>query len=230
MRWATRVITPSDYLVDVFRDHGVEASSIPNFVDLDRFRWRKRMPLAPVFLSNRNFEAHYDVACTLRAFGLIQARRPDAELLVAGDGPLRAELHGLTRDLGLRSVEFLGRVEHDRMPELYDRADIYLNTPTIDNMPNSILEAYACGLPVVTTDAGGVPYIVRDGETGIMVPRGDHRGVAEGGLRLLDDAELASSLARAGREEAEEKYAWERVRDRWLHLYLDLSSGREGAS
>src|SRR2546429_6888166 len=61
------------------------------------------------------------------------------------------------------------------MPGVYDAADVYLNAPDIDNMPGSILEAFASGLPVVTTDAGGIPYMVRDGENGLIVPRGDRK-------------------------------------------------------
>lgn len=223
IRLATRVITPSEYLVDVFAAHGLEARAIPNVVDLERFRWRERVPLRPVFLSNRNFEAHYDVACVLRAFRRIQTTRPDAELLVAGDGPLRAALYELSEVLELRNVDFVGRVPHEAMPELYDRADIYLNTPRIDNMPNSILEAYASGLPIVTSDAGGIPYIVRDGDTGLMVPAGDDEAVARAALRLLEDPDLASRLAAAGRREVEERYAWSEVLDKWVSLYRQLA-------
>lgn len=223
IRLATCVITPSPYLVDVFARHDLEASSIPNFVDLDRFQWRKRDSVRPVFLSNRNFEAHYDVECVMRAFARIQAARPDAELLVVGDGPLRGDLTALRDELDLHNVEFLGRVDHHQMPELYDRADIYLNTPRIDNMPNSILEAFASGTPIVTSDAGGIPYIVRHGETALMVPAGDHEAVARASLRLLDDPELASRLAVAGRREVQHRYTWDRVRRHWVDLYRQLA-------
>jgi glycosyltransferase involved in cell wall biosynthesis len=227
MRLATRVIAPSEYLVDVFSAHGVRASSIPNFVDFERFSWRIRRPLRPVFLSNRNFEAHYDVPCVLRAFSRIQAAWPEARLMVVGDGPKRDEIHALGTELGLQNVEFLGRVEHGKMPELYDRADIFLNTPLIDNMPNSILEAYACGLPVVTTDAGGIPYILEDEKTGLMVSKGDDRAVAEAALRILENPDLAAKLAEAGKKKALEEYSWERAREDWRKLYRKLA-GREG--
>lgn len=227
IRLASRLVTPSGYLVDIFAKHRLVAESIPNSVDLDRFRWRERVPLRPVFLSNRNFEAHYDVACVLRAFSLIQEKCPSAELMVAGDGPLRRRIHALQEELGLRKVEFLGRVEHDRMPELYDRTDIYLNSPYIDNMPNSILEAYASGLPVVTSDAGGIPYIVRDQETGLVVPTRDHEALAAAALRLLSEPELARSLAASARREVEEHYSWEQVQDQWLALYRELA-GHDG--
>jgi len=228
IRLATRVITPSDYLVEVFRDHGLEASSIPNSVDLDEFQWLPRDPLRPVFLSNRNFEAHYDVTTILEAFSGIQSEIRDARLLVVGDGPLRGEIHATSERMTLRNVEFFGRVEHSRMPEFYAEADVYLNSPYVDNMPNSILEAYACGLPVVSSNAGGIPYIVRDGESGLLVPPRDPSALARAALRLFHEPGLAASLAAQGLREVQERYAWARVRDQWVDLYRELA-GKGGA-
>src|SRR5690606_26131839 len=127
------------YLVDVFRKYGVHARSIFNFVEVSNLTFRERGPVAPRFLSNRNFEAHYNVACVLRAFALVQQQYPDASLVVAGDGPQRHELHTLANSLRLKNVEFLGPVPPENMPALYDGADVYLNAPNLDNMPNSII-------------------------------------------------------------------------------------------
>src|SRR5213080_1081476 len=201
IRLADALVVPSGYLVDVFARVGLRARAIANVVDFDQFRFRERRPLRPVFLSNRNFEAHYNIACVLRAFARIQRRYPDARLLVAGDGKERGALERLAHQLNLRNAEFLGRVRPDRMPSLYDAADVYLNAPDIDNMPGSILEAFASGLPVVTTDAGGIPYMVRDGETGLIVPRGNHEGIAAAAIRLLQDASLSERLVGSAREE-----------------------------
>ncbi|HKY04208.1 MAG TPA: glycosyltransferase family 4 protein, partial [Blastocatellia bacterium] len=154
LRLADRVIAPSGYLVDVFARFNIEASAIFNIVEADRFRFRERRRLRPIFFSNRNLESLYNVECTLRAFAIIQQRFPEASLIVAGDGGERERLEELARELALRNVEFKGRVSPEKMHELYAAADIYLNTPDIDNMPASILEAFASGLAVVTTDAG----------------------------------------------------------------------------
>ncbi|HZI17557.1 MAG TPA: glycosyltransferase family 4 protein [Pyrinomonadaceae bacterium] len=221
------IAVPSGYLVDVFARFGFAARAVFNFVDSARFRFRERRPLAPRFLSNRNHESLYNVEMALRAFALVQERCPDASLLVAGDGSLRPSLERLARELGLRGVQFVGRVPNERMPALYAAADIYLNTPNVDNMPGSIIEAYASGLAVVTTDAGGVPYIVRDGETGLVVPRGDHERMARAALRLLEDDALAQRLIAGAREECR-RYSWEAVRGEWLDIYRGLA-GRGAA-
>jgi hypothetical protein len=177
--------------------------------------------LRPVFLSNRNLEKHYGVDHVLRAFAAIQTRFANAELIVAGDGSQRASLEALALDLGLRNTTFVGRVEHGEIAARYQSADIYLNGSEIDNQPLSILEAFACGLPVVTTDAGGIPDMVADGETGFIVSRGDHKEMAERAVTLLEKPELAKSITEHALEECE-KYSWEAVREQWTKLYRGL--------
>ena len=138
---AHRIVVPSGYLREVFAKFGLSAEPIHNFVDADTIPWRERTAIRPVFLSNRNFEAHYNVACSIRAFALVQERYPDAVLTVAGYGSHREALEGLVRQLGLRNVRFTGRVTPQEMATLLNDADILLNSPDIDNMPLSLIEA-----------------------------------------------------------------------------------------
>jgi glycosyltransferase involved in cell wall biosynthesis len=230
-RWRTAVATlrlcdliavPSGYLVDVFARFNLQAQPIFNIVDTSRFCFRRRIPARPVFLCNRNLEPMYNVGCTLLAFAIIQQRFPDATLTVAGEGSQRRELEWLVERLRLQNVSFIGRVPHHEMDRLYDRADIYLNSSEIDNMPGSIIEAFASGLPVVTTDAGGIPYIVRNGETGFMVPRGDFRMLAGFAIRLVEDPKLVERLTYSARAECS-NYEWKAVRDKWLELYREVA-------
>jgi L-malate glycosyltransferase len=226
LRMADEIVVPSEYLVRVFAGFGLRARAVYNFVPTARFRFRERRPLRPLFFSNRNFEPLYNVACTLRAFALIQKRFPEAGLTLAGNGSLRAELERLGRELGLRRLTFAGRITPERMPALYDEADIFLNSSEIDNMPVSIIEAFAAGLPVVTTDAGGIPFMVTDGETGFLTARGDYEAMAARAVRLLEDAETASRLARNAHLECR-KYSWAAVRDEWLKLYAEAARAGE---
>jgi glycosyltransferase involved in cell wall biosynthesis len=225
IRLADRLVVGSGYLIDVFEDFDLPAVAIPNIVETDRYTFRRREPLRPVFMGNRNLEPHYDVATILRAFRRVQDVHPEAELLLAGDGSQREHLESLADELELEGVTFLGRVEPDEMPRVYDRADIYLNASRIDNMPTSLIEAFAAGLPVVTTSAGGIPYIVRHEENGLLVPPGDDERLAEEALRLLREPELACRLVETGRRECEERYVWPVVRDRWVTLYSRLGAG-----
>jgi L-malate glycosyltransferase len=227
IRMCDATVVPSLWLVDVFARHGLPTRAIFNHVALEAFRFRERRPLRPVFLSNRNFDPIYNVPCVLRAFAVVQRRVAGARLVVAGDGPQRAELESLARELKLKQVEFVGRLPPGEMPRLCDEADIYLNASSVDNMPLSILEAFSSGLAVVTTDAGGIPYMVEHERTGLVVRTNDHEALAASALRLLEDEEFAARLASAAREECE-KYRWESVRPQWVEFYREVA-GRSKA-
>ena len=224
IRWTDEIAVPSEYLVRVFARFGLRARAICNTIETETFRFRARPSLRPAFLSNRNLESHYGVDCVLRAFAIIQKRFPEACLTVAGDGSERGALEQLARELNLRNVEFKGQVDPAKVFLLYDAADIYLNGSKIDNQPLSLLEAFACGLPVVTTNAGGIPDIVTHERTGLLVKRDDYQAMADAAIRLLEDAQLAARITSAGREECR-KYSWNAVRNQWLELYAELAPG-----
>jgi L-malate glycosyltransferase len=216
------LVVPSQYLVDVFRRFGLQAQAIANIVDLGSFKFTERRPLLPHFLSNRNLYPLYNVACVLRAFKIIQERFADATLKIAGDGRQRSQLQNMSRDLKLRNVDFVGHVAPEKMGTLYDEAHIFLNGSNIDNLPGSILDAFASGLPVVTTSAGGIPYILAHERTGLLVPRNDAQSMAASAVRLIESQELASSIVRNAYE-ACQTYTWPAVRFKWLDLYERLA-------
>lgn len=220
---ANEVVVPSDYLAAVFARFGIRAHAIFNFVDVERIPYRRRTQLAPRVLTNRNLEPMYNVACALRAFARIQAGRPEATLVVAGFGSQRVALEALAAELGLRSVSFVGRVPAEEMGARYAEADLFLNASNIDNMPLSILDAFAAGVPVVTTDAGGIPWMVEDGRTGLIVPRDDADALAAAALRLLGDAALATRIGDGGRAECLARYVWPVVGQQWVDLYRGLA-------
>lgn len=209
---------PSRFLRDVFAQFGIPSEIIPNIVDVERFRFRRRERLHPRVLSTRNFEPLYNLPCTLRAFKVVQDRYPEASLTLVGAGSQDAAIRRLVEDLGLAHVNFAGRVPPDDIWRYYAEADLYLQTPNVDNMPTSVLEAFASGCPVVATRAGGVPAILTDNVHGLLVPCDDHRAAGEAMLRLLDDSLLARRLADTAFETCA-KYQWSSVRSQWLALY-----------
>lgn len=221
LRLADMIVVSSGYLQSIFAQFGLHARTIYDVVELDTFAYRDRFPIRPVFFTSRLHEPLYNVPCVLRAFALIQKRYPDAVLTVAGDGWMRPQLEELARELELKNTTFVGRVDFERMPATYDAADIYLTATDLDNMPGSVIECLSCGLPVVTTDAGGVPYIVTHEKTALIVPRGDHHAMAASAIRLLEDNDLVLRLTRAGRESCRQ-FTWPEVRDKWLQAYSEL--------
>lgn len=221
LRRVGATIVPSRFLVDVFARAGLTAEAIANVIDRDRFRYRRRDRLQPRLLSTRNLEPNYNVACTLRAFARVQARHPDATLTVVGSGGHGSALRDLAASLGLRHVNFAGRVAPADMARYYDDADVYLQTPAVDNMPLSVLEAFASGLPVVSTDAGGVRTILTPDVHGLLAPPDDDAAVAAQVCRLLEEPGLGERLAAAAFRETD-AYVWEAVRPRWAAAYARL--------
>jgi len=216
-----RNVVESRFLADVFASFGIDATTIPNIVDLERFRFRPREPLRPKLVSTRNFEPLYNVACTLRAFRLVQDRWPDATLTLVGGGSETDALRELAARLAVKHVTFAGRVSPDAIAAHYAANDIYSQSPNIDNMPTSVLKAYACGLPVVSTEAGGVPAMLRHGEQGFLAPLNDHQALAAHVLALLDDPALACRITRAA-SHACEACTWAAVRQDWLRTYQSV--------
>lgn len=222
LRLADAIVAPSGYLVDVFARYGFAIRSIHNIIDPSKFIWRARRKLRPVFLHNRILEPLYNVQCALRAFQIVQRRYPEASLTVAHDGISRPGLEALAQELGLQNTRFVGRIPHDKVASLYDSADIYLTCPNLDCMPGSLLECYASGLPIIATKAGGIPWIVNDGETGLLIDLDDHEAMAAHAIRLLEDQDLAERLTRQGREELQ-KYSGPEVRRQWVQLYREMT-------
>lgn len=199
LRLANRVAVPSGFLEEVFESVGVEARIVPNIIDLERFHPSLRPESSngdpPRILMARNLERIYDIGTGLRAFGLFRQQYRNARLDVAGSGPEASRLKGLACELGLGdAVQFLGRVDNVDMPKLYARADIALNTSLVDNMPNSILEALACGVPVVSTAMR-------------CEPRGSRKRPVMAGLPFANNGHAFTKISRGVRDDVRLVYA-----------------------
>jgi glycosyltransferase involved in cell wall biosynthesis len=140
-----------------------------------------------------------------------------------GKGPLEGEIRKLVAELNLTGVNFTGVAAHQEIGRYYDQADIFINASWLDNMPLSVIEAFASGTPVVTTSPECMPYLVQHERTGLLSPVGDERALAANVVRLLRDADLAKRLTKNAQEESK-KYTWEAVREQWLTTYRGLVS------
>ena len=221
LRRADRVVVPSAYLAEVFAEFRIKAQAIPNVVDLTFFSYRAREPLRPFLLCSRNLEPRYGIDLVLRAFAEVQKVFLEARLWVVGEGPQQNTIRRLISELLLTGVEMPGRVTRENIGRFYDQADIFVNASRVDNMPVSIMEAFASGLPVVTTDSGGIPYMVQHEQTGLINNTEDWRQLAANVIRLLQDSRLARRLAENAYRQSL-TYHWGTVRQQWLHLYREL--------
>jgi glycosyltransferase involved in cell wall biosynthesis len=228
LRRVDEIVVPSVYLRQVFEDHGYPAKVVRNIIDLSTFQFHERRPLRPRLLSCRNLESHYRVEDVLAAFALIKKTLPDATLQVAGYGSEAARLQQQARDLGLEDIDFLGRVEPEDIPALYERTDIFLNASVVDNQPISILEAFAAGLAVVTTPTGDIPWMLDDERLGVLVPHEKPEAMARAVLELIETPDQASQMTRRA-QEAVGRYTWEQVQPEWLEVYgaPGAAAGRE---
>ena len=227
MRQASALIVPSGFLKSVFASFNMAAAIVPNIVDIERFNnpaphrasWRH-------LLVARNLEPIYDNETAIRAFLTVHRRHSDATVTIAGSGPLADSLCALADSLGLAgAVIFAGRLDRDAMAQAYRNADIAINPSLVDNMPNSVLEALASAVPVVSTNVGGVPYIVKDGQTALLVPPGSPDAMAEAILRLMDDSALSEQVVKNGLSEVQQ-YTWQRVWPLLSNVYEQASYAR----
>jgi len=223
------LVVPSGYLVDVFEEFGLKARVIPNIVDLSQLRFRARRPLRPHLVCTRGFHPYYRVDLVVQAFAQVQRVFPEASLDLAGAGPVEGQIRDLVHQLKLSGVRFLGAVPRGEIGRVYDDADIFVNASSLDNMPVSVLEAFASGTPVVSTTPEGMRYLVDHERTGLLSPPGEAAPLAENILRLLRDEELSSRLAANAYEESS-RYRWTAVRERWLAAYRTLMRGRQSAT
>jgi glycosyltransferase involved in cell wall biosynthesis len=219
LRRVDTISTPSGFLKQAFEEVlGLDAVIVPNIADFNQFRFRPRRPVRPNLLVTRSLEEIYNVGCVIRAFKKVHDYIPESSLGIVGDGSQRAALEKLVGDLRLNGcVTFYGKIEHSEIQSYYNQYDILINASNADNLPGVILEAFASGLPVISTRAGGIPYLVEEGVTGLLVDIGDCEALAEKVIKLVRDPELALTLANNARIECR-KYSWENVRTALIPL------------
>jgi glycosyltransferase involved in cell wall biosynthesis len=223
------VLCNSGYTRDRLQGLGIDASRLGLLVggvDADRFRPDPTRPLHPDgpvlgtagrLKPIKGFDVALEAAARLRALGL----KP--RLVIAGSGPEERRLRERGAGLGLgEALEFLGDQPATTMPAFYRRLDFYLQ-PSVavrheatglaqeESMGRAILEAQASGVPVVASRTGGIPDVVEDGETGVLVPPGDARRLAEAIAELAVDTERRRRLAATARRTVEERFSWDAV-------------------
>ena len=194
----------------IFGDYGFQARIVPNIVPGETFPFHPHGPLAPSILWLRQLEPRYRPDDALDIFAAVQKTHPRATLTLAGGGSLAAGLARRIEEQQLGGVSLPGQLPLADVPAAYAAADIFLNTSASDNLPLTLIEASASGLPIVSSNAGGIPDLITDGENGLLAAIGDTDAMTAAILRLLADPDLAGSLSLAARQNAE-RFAWPQV-------------------
>jgi len=225
---ADLVAAPSRFLEQAMSGYGVAATVIPNVIELDNYPFKERQDISPKLFWMRSFHSLYNPEMALDVFAQIRSEYPSATLVMAGvDKGLEGEIRNKAQARGFSdSIRFPGFLDHEQKVKEFFAADIYLNTNRIDNMPVSVVEAWAMGVPVVATNVGGLPYLIESGETGLLVADGDVDGMAAAVRTLLDDPDMANRLSVQGRSQAELS-SWNSVREKWEHAFEVVSRAHE---
>ncbi len=211
-------IVLSGFLAKVFERFQLPYTVIPNIIELDPALFRQRETLKPTFICTRAHEPLYNIPCILHAFKEVQAKLPEASLTLVGEGSDHQRLVALVNEMGLRNVAFTGKVDNSEIYKQLDNADIYVSSPTVDNMPVSLLEAMNAGLLVISSSVGGVPYIIRNGSNGLLFRSDDSSELAMKMLWTIENQAISQTLI-AQAHRAVNAYRWENIKDNIYAAY-----------
>jgi glycosyltransferase involved in cell wall biosynthesis len=218
-RGAARVTTPSRYLQDSMQIYHQDLRLLPNSVDLSAYRYRLRSKPRPKLLWLRAFHETYNPLLALSAIDLLREEFPEIHLTMVGpDKGLQNTVREEVLKRGLQKyIEVRGGVPKSEVPAQFEDADIFLNTTNVDNTPVSVLEAMASGLCVVSTNVGGIPYLLTDHENALLAEPRNPVGLAVAIRTLLRAPDLARELSVRGRGLVE-AFDWNIVIPQWQQL------------
>jgi glycosyltransferase involved in cell wall biosynthesis len=207
IRRAHSLIVPSEFLKRTFKEYGLSAEVVPNIIDIEAFPYQSRKSFRPKLIVTRHLEPLYNIECILRAFRIVKEKFSDAELSIFGTGSEERRLQTLCTEWKLQGVTFNGHLAPAILPAFYAAHDIFVNSSNADNFPAALVEAACSGLPIVTTRAGGIPDMIRNGQNGILVGLSDHEALAAAVIELVENPEMARRLAEGARTWAEQ-FSW----------------------
>ena len=224
---ARRVVAPSAYLQQAMRPYRDDIQVIPNPIDITRYPYRPRPAARPTLVWLRAFHEIYNPSLAPRVIKELAAEFPEIRLIMVGpdkgDGSLQIML-SLARELDVtHEIEVIGGIPRAQVPEMLGKADIFINTTNYDNTPVSVIEAMACGLCVVTTNVGGIPYLLEHEHDALLVPPDDAPAMAAAVRRILTEPGLAEKLSCNARKKAE-GFDWSVVLPQWEHLFNSIRS------
>ena len=217
---ANVIVAPSGFLAEAVDRSGFEAVVIPNAIEVEKYPFLQRSRVQPNFLWMRTFHDVYNPQMAVEAFAKVRKVYPQARLTMGGqEKGLLVVTRQRAQELGVDdAVNFIGFLELEDKQREFARNDIFLNTNRVDNTPVSVIEAAAFGIPIVATKVGGVGYMLRDGETGLLVPTEDAEAMSQAVFRLLDEPRLAKRLSKNARALAD-TYDWSVVLPMWENLF-----------
>jgi L-malate glycosyltransferase len=213
-------IAPSGYFLNHFKSAGFNVVLIPNMVDIEKHHFKVRDSANPKILWVRAFHSMYNPLLAIDTISLLIDEYPDIELCMVGadkDGTLEKFRNYAAEKEVVNKIRITGRLSQDEWSSVSTEYDVFLNTTNVDNTPLSVIEAMALGIPVVTTNAGGLPYLVENEVDGLLVPTGDADKMASAIKRVIKDPALCKALSQNGRKKAE-TFTWDAIKEQWFDI------------
>ena len=212
-----RNVAVSNYLKHEFDKRGFDTVFIPNVLEIKNYPFLERGISTPKLLYVRAFASIYNPEMAIKVLNQLKKEYPETTLCMVGpekDDSFKS-CKALVETLGLEnSVEFTGMLSKKEWHKKSEGYNIFINTTNIDNAPVSVMEAMALGLPIVSTNAGGMPFLIENNKTGILIEKNDIKAMVKAIDLLCKNKITARSLANNARKQAE-KYNWSNVKQLW---------------
>ncbi len=213
-------VAPSNYLKNAFEKKGYETIFIPNVLEINNYKFKKRAEFTPRLLYVRAFDKIYNPQMAVYVLSELLKKNPSAKLCMVGpdkDGSLQ-ECKDLALSLNVNeSIEFKGLLSKVQWHKLSEEFDVFINTTNLDNTPISVMEAMALGLPVVSTNVGGIPYLIDDNVTGLLVSSNDIEGMTFAIDNIILNTVSTQQLILNARKKVE-SFDWSHVKQSWIDV------------
>ncbi|MDT0648874.1 glycosyltransferase family 4 protein [Autumnicola edwardsiae] len=209
-------VAPSKFLYNVFKAKGFDnVEIVPNAIQLENYPFKERNEFKPKLLWVRRFQKRYNPLLAVKVLTELLKQYPDAELCMVGpekDGSMKT-CRSYVRKHRL-PVRFPGKLKKKEWAKLSADYDFFINTTTIDNTPISVIEAMSLGLPVISTNVGGMPVLIEDNKDGVLVPENDMKAMAEAISGLMEDVSKTREICKEARKKVVQ-FGWETVKEDW---------------
>jgi glycosyltransferase involved in cell wall biosynthesis len=223
LKKADSITVPSGYIAKSLNEHSIQSELIENSISLKKYPFAPKGKLTHTLLWMRAFSDIYNPLMAVKVVAELKKKYPDIKIYMGGPdlGGLQAT-QKLIEELGLQdNIEIVGFMNFQAKIKYARQASVYISTNKIDNAPVSFLEMWAMGLPVISTNVGGVPYLVNDGENGLLIEQNDYTSMAEKVSKIFENKALADKLVNNGRTKVL-NYDQNTVYEKWDKLLMTL--------
>lgn len=219
------IVAPSPYLKTFFQAKGYDCLEIPNFINFPDYKSRIRATIHPHLVWIRAFHKNYNPVLAIEVMKLLIKRFPEATLTMMGpvkDGTYHQVVQKIEEYSLENQVSLMDKQDKARLIEICQEKDVFLNTSQIDNQPITLIEAMAMGFPVVSTNAGGIPQLINDGQEGTIVEKNNPQMMADQIAYLLNNPEQCKMISQNAIKKAR-KFDWTNGKQKWIDLIEELT-------